>query len=157
MFAGVTNNEHNDCILIERGGHAQRRGEISSCGSAAENSLHPPQHARQLKRFTISDVDYFIDVLDVNVRWHDLLSDSLDEIRSRLYDLSGLFVILENRAVRIGADDADARILFFQITTSARDRAASAEPGDEVSDLAFSLSPQLRSRGAVVRFRVCGI
>src|SRR6185369_1704143 len=157
VFASITNNEHNDCILVERGCNAQRGGEIGAGRSAAENSLHSSQHTRQLKRFTIGDVDYFIYVLDMNVRWHDLLSDPLDKIRSSFYDLSGLFVILEDRAVRISADDANTRIFFFEKSTSARNRAAGAETGDEVRDLAFSLSPQFRTGSAVMRFRVCGI
>src|SRR5689334_5944303 len=114
MFAGVTDNEHNESILIERGGYAQRGGEIGPRGSAAKNSLQAPQHARQLKRFTISHVDHFVDVLDVHVRWDDLLPDSLDEIRSGFNDLSGLFVSLEDRAVGIRADDANARILLLK-------------------------------------------
>src|SRR6185503_17811408 len=154
MFASVTNNEHNDCILIERGGNTQCRGEIGSGGSAAENSLHASQHARHIKRFTIGDVDHFIDVLDVNVRWHDFLPDPLDEVRSGFYNLSGLLVSLEDRAVGISADDANARIFFFEIATGARNRAAGAETGDEVCDLSFSLSPQLRTSGAVMCFRV---
>src|SRR4029079_2231059 len=152
MFASITNNEHNNCILIERGGNAQRRGQIRPRRSAAENPLRPPQHTRHFKRFTIGDVDYFVDVLDVNVRWHDFLPDSLDEIRRRLNYFSSLFVSLENRAIGIGADDANTRILFFEIATSARDRAAGAETRDEVCDLTFSLAPQLRTSGAVVRF-----
>src|ERR1051325_11118643 len=127
MFARVADDEDDDRFFVERRSHAQRRTEISAGGTAAENSFQASQHARHLKRFTIRDVDHFVDVLDVNVWWDDLLADAFDEIRSRFDDLSGLFVRLEDRTVRIGADDANARILFFEKTAGAGNRAASAE------------------------------
>src|ERR1041384_2837134 len=105
MLAGVTNNKNYNRVLVQRACHTQRGGEIGAGGSTAEDPLQPAQHPRQLKRFTIGNVDYFIDILYMNVRRHDLLTDSLDEIRSRFNNLSCLFVSLENRSVRIGADD----------------------------------------------------
>src|ERR1043166_5248720 len=91
----------------------------------------------------------------MNVRWHDFLADPFDEIRSRLNDFSGLFISFENRAVRIGSDDANPRILFLEKATGAGDRAARAETGDEVRYPAFSLAPQLGTGSAIMRCWIC--
>src|ERR1043165_9242883 len=104
MLARVADDENYDRVLVEGAGDTQSGREISPGRSTAEDSLHSSQQPRQLERFTISNVDYLINVLDVNVNRHDLLADSLYEIRSRLHDFSRLFVGLENRSVRIGAD-----------------------------------------------------
>src|SRR6185436_13559419 len=110
MLTGVANDKDDDRVLIESTRDTQCGSEIRASGSTAEDSLHTAQQPRQLKRFAIGYVDHLVNVLDVNVGWHNLLTDSLDEIRSRFDDLSGLFVSLENRTVRIGADDSDTRI-----------------------------------------------
>src|SRR5215216_135146 len=157
MFARIADDENYNGVLVEGAGYTQSGREISAGRSAAEDSLHSSQQPRQIKRFAIGNVDYFVNVLDVNVRRHDLLPDSLDEIRSRFDNLSGLFVSLENRAVRIGADDSDRRVLLLQETAGAGDRAAGAEPCHEMSDLPFSLTPQLRTGSAVMSFGICAV
>src|SRR5678816_2410490 len=143
MLAGIADYENDDRILIKTTRHTQSRSEICASRSAAEDSFHSTEHARQFERFTISDVNHFVDILDVYVCRNDLLSDSLDEVRRRLDDLSGLFISFENRSVRICADNLDARVFLFQIATGARNRATGSESGHEVRDLAFSLSPKL--------------
>src|SRR6185369_4798608 len=124
VLPGIADDEDDDRVFVERRSDAQRRGEIRARRATAKNSFQASQHARQLKRLTIRYIDHFIDVLDVNIRRHDLLTDTFDEIGRRFDNLSGLFVSLEDRAVRIGADDANTRILFFEKTTGARDRSA---------------------------------
>src|SRR5215213_4077202 len=113
MLASVANNKNYNCIFIEIARDTQSRSEIGTSRSTAKDPFHSPKHARQLERFTIRDVDHFIDILDVYIRGHDLLADSLDEVWSRLHDLSSFFIGLENRAVRICADDPDGGILLF--------------------------------------------
>src|SRR5262245_1307531 len=105
MLAGIANNENNDRILIKISRYSQSRSEICSGRTAAEDSFYSPELARHLKRITIRDVNHFVDVLDVHIRRNNFLADSLDEIRRRFNDLPCLFISLENRAVRIGADD----------------------------------------------------
>src|ERR1043165_1647925 len=157
MLAGIANDENNDRILIKIVRHSQSSGEICPRRTAAKDSFHSPEHAQHLKRFTIRDVDHFVDVLDVHVRRNDFLSDSLDEVRSRFNNLSGLFKGLENRAVRICADDPDARVSLFQKATRAGNRAAGAESRYEVCNLTFSLSPELRASRSIMCFRVCRV
>src|ERR1700741_4030510 len=113
MLAGVANNKDDNRVFVETTRDTQCGSEICASGSAAEDSLRTSQHARHLKRFAIGYVDYFVNVLDVNVGWNNLLTNSFNEVRSRLNNFSGLFVGLENRAVRIGADDSDVRIFLF--------------------------------------------
>src|ERR1051325_4095397 len=96
MLAGIANDENNDRILIKIVRHSQSSGEICPRRTTAKDPFHSPEHPRHLKRFTIRDVDHFVDVLDVHVRRNDFLSDSLDEIRSSLNDLPSLFIRLKN-------------------------------------------------------------
>src|ERR1044072_4448934 len=145
VLTRVANNKDDNRVLIETTRDTECGGEIRAGGSAAEDSFRASQQARHLERFAIGYVDNLVNVLDVNVRWHNLLTDTFNEIRSCFNNLSGFFESLENRTIRIGADDSDVRILLFQKTTSSRDRAAGAESGDEVRNLAFSLSPEFRS------------
>src|SRR5690349_7360357 len=157
MLASVANNEDDDRTLVKIVRHAQSSSEICASRTAAKNSFQAPKHPRHLKRFTVRDVDHFVDVLDVHVRRNNLLTDALDEIRSSLNYLPGLFISLEDRAIRIGADDPDARVLLFQIATGTGDRAARSESRYEVCDLSFSLSPQLRTGRAIMRLRICRV
>src|ERR1044072_8242934 len=96
MLACIADNENDDCILIKTARHAQSRSKIGSSRAAAEYSFHSTKHARHLKRFAISHVNHFVDILDMNVCRNNLLPDSLDEVRRRLVNLSGLFVGFEN-------------------------------------------------------------
>src|ERR1044071_852116 len=113
MFARVTNNENYDGILVEIFRDTQRGRQVSARRSAAENSLHSPEEARQFKRLAIGHVYHFVDVLDVHIRRNNFLTDTFDEVWSRLDDFSCFLVCLENRTVWIGADDPDCRILLF--------------------------------------------
>src|ERR1700741_714648 len=101
VFTGVANNKNDDCILIQVGCHTECSCEIRPRGTAAKDSLHASQKTRHLKRLSIRDVNHFVDVLDLNVRRHYLLTDSFDEVRSRLHNLSRLLISLENGAIGI--------------------------------------------------------
>src|SRR6185295_1254987 len=103
MLTGVANNKDDNRVLVEITRDTECGSEIRASGSTAEDSLHASQQARQFKRFAIGYVDHLVNVLDVNIGWHNLLTDSFDEVRSRFHNLSGLFVSLENRTVGIGA------------------------------------------------------
>src|SRR6185369_15177183 len=157
MLAGIANNEDYDCILVQISRDTQCRSEICAGRAAAKDSLQSPKLAGQFERFSIGDINHFVDVLDVYVRWNNLLADALDKVRSRLNNLSGLFVGLENRAVRICADNPDARVFLFQKPSGAGNRATRSESRDEVRNLPFSLPPKLRTGRSVMCFRICSI
>src|ERR1700752_801356 len=113
VLAGVADNKDYNCVLIKITRHAQRRSKICACGPTAEDSFHASEQTRHLKRLPIRNVNNLVDVFDVNVRWNDLLTNSLDEVRSGFNDLSRLFVSLKDRSIRIGADDFDTPIFLF--------------------------------------------
>src|SRR3990172_1844120 len=60
----------------------------------------------------------------------------------------------EDAALRVGADDAQVRVLRAQVMDRPADRAAGADAGHEVGDAALGLAPDLRSGGQLVRPRV---
>src|SRR5690606_23441511 len=63
-----------------------------------------------------------------------------------------------DRAFRVGADDLHPAVGdLFQVAAGAGDRAAGADPRDEVGDAAFGLLPDLRPGAVVVRLRVVGV
>src|SRR5215207_8493836 len=134
MLACVTNDENYDRILIQSICYTQRCREVRPGRAAAKDSFQSSQQPRHLKRFAVRHVDNFVYILDVHIRRHDLLTNSLDQVWSCFNNLSRFFVRLENRAIRIGADNTDMRIFLFQKSSRARDRAACSEAGDEMSD-----------------------
>ena len=77
----------------------------------------------------------------------EVLADALDLVGVQL--IGGV-----DRSLRIGADHVNVRILFLEIAADAGDRAAGADTGHEVGDLAAGLLPDLRAGGLVVGLRV---
>ncbi len=140
--------------LVERARDLERGGEVRPRRAAAEDSLLAAELARQLERLAVGDVDDLVHVPDVDVGGDDLLPDALDEIGRRLVRPPRLLVGLEDRAVRVCADDADVRVLLLEEAPRPRDGAARAETGDEVRDVPLGLLPKLRAGRAVVRLRV---
>src|SRR5690606_12932480 len=60
-----------------------------------------------------------------------------------------------DRALRVGADHPyPAARDLLEVAAGARDRAAGADPGDEVRDPALGLRPDLRAGRLVVRLRI---
>jgi len=113
VLTGVTDNKDDDRVLIKITRDTECGSEICASGSTAEYSLNASQQPRQLKRFAIRYVNHLVNVLNVNVGWNNLLTDSFNEVRSRFNNLSRLFISLEDRTVWIGADDSDGRIFLF--------------------------------------------
>src|ERR1051325_9899670 len=113
VLSCITNYKDNDCILIQsfRNFHCSR--EIRTGGAATEYPFHSTKAPRHFKRISIGKIDDFINILDVNVRWDNLLTNSFDQIRSCLDEFSGLLVGLKNRSIRIRTDDSYAWILLF--------------------------------------------
>src|SRR4029077_19851238 len=84
----------------------------------------------------------------------EIFADALYNVGSRLGDFSGFVKVVVQRAFRIHADDFDVGILFFQKFTDAADGAAGTHAADKMSDFAFSIFPNLRAGGLVVRFGI---
>src|SRR5215831_6986035 len=154
VLASVANDKYYDGVLIEIARHAQSGSAVGAGGAAAKDSLDAAQLTARFKRITVSDIDYFVDVLHVRITRQHFLADSFNQIGRRLRDLAGFFVGFVNRPNRISADNFDVRILLFEKLARAGDGSTGANPGNEVRDLAFSLLPKLRAGGAVVGFRV---
>src|SRR5829696_2327013 len=154
VLAGVADDEDDDARLVQPARHLEGRGEVRPRRAAAEDALLAPELARHLERLAVGDVDDLVHVAHVHVGRDDLLPDAFDEVGRRLVRAAGLLVRLEDRAVRVRADDPDVRALLLQEPPRARDGAARAEPRDEVRDAPLGLLPQLRPRGAVVRLGV---
>ena len=77
----------------------------------------------------------------------EVLADALDEVRpSRAAG--------EHRALGVGGDDLDRRVLRLQVAGDAGDRAARARAGDEVGDPPGRLAPDLGPGGLLVGQRV---
>jgi hypothetical protein len=88
----------------------------------------------------------------VNVGWHNLLANPFDKIRSCFDKFAGLFVCLEDRTVWISADDLDMKDSFLLRIDQFRRSFLPCQAGDEVSNLAVSLFPNLWTGCAIVRF-----
>ena len=80
-------------------------------------------------------------------RREEVLADALDEVRPA--GAAG-----EHRALGVGGDDPDRRVLRLEVAGDAGDRAARAGAGDEVGDPPGGLRPQLGPGGLLVGQRV---
>ena len=90
----------------------------------------------------VAHFDHAIDERRVEGRRPEVFSDTLDEVRPPRP--AGV-----HRTRRVGADDLDVRVLRLQVARDSGDRAAGADAGDEVGDLAVGLPPDLRARSSV--------
>ena len=157
VLARVADDEDDDAALVCVARDLQSRREVRPRRAAAEDSFFASELARHLERVAVCDVDDLVNVAHVHVDGDDLLPDAFDEIWGRLVRAARLLVCLEDRAVRVCADDSDARILLFEEACRPRNRAARAEARDEVRDAPFGLLPEFRARRTVVCFGVVGV
>ena len=113
MLAGIADDEHDNGIFIQIARYSQRRRQIRSARASTKNAFGPTQLPGHFKGFPIRNVDYFIHIFHVRVGRHNFLPDTFDEIGRSFNNLSRIFVGLKNRAIRIGANHSDVRILLF--------------------------------------------
>src|SRR6266542_5646705 len=154
VFARVADDENNHRVLIQIARYPQSSSAIGAGRPAAKNPFYSSELSREIKRLAIGDVHHFVDILYLRIARQNFLADALNQVRSRFGNLSRLFVSLVNRADGIGADHSDIRISFFKKSSGAGNRAAGANARYKVSELPFSLLPQFRPRGAIVRFGI---
>ena len=79
-----------------------------------------------------------------------VLADPLDQVR--VHGAAGV-----DRALRVGSDDEQVRLLLLQVAADAGDRAAGADGDHDRVELAAGLLPDLRAGRAVVRLRVARV
>src|SRR6187402_2905236 len=98
-----------------------------------------------------------IDYREVHILRLLVLADTLDLVRLRLRPLSGTKHFREYGSLRICADDANAGILFLQISGDSRNCSSGSHSNDHVGHLAFSLFPDLWTRRSIVSECVCRV
>src|SRR5688572_14089869 len=113
MFACIADDEYNYGILVCLFCDFQRRREIRARRTTAKNALTPGKVPSQLERLPIGDIYDLIDDLHIGISDRQALPDALDEVRRGFRDVPRLFVCLEDRAIRIGANDADLWVFLF--------------------------------------------
>src|SRR3990172_11663539 len=93
----------------------------------------------------------------VNGLYKVVLSNSLYLIHVWFYELPGFEIIIKNRAFGINCNYFNLTIHFLEIFSSPAHCAASAYPGNKVTDVSPCLFPYLRSGGVIVRIDIPGI
>ena len=79
----------------------------------------------------------------------EVLADALDQVGADVLGAAGV-----DRALGVGADDDEVGVALAQVAGGAGDRAAGADAGDQVGDLARGLLPDLGAGRLVVGLRV---
>src|ERR1044072_5458711 len=113
VLSGITNYKDDDCILVQSFSNFHCRRQIRAGGAATEYPFYSSKAPRHFKRISIGNIDHFVNILDMNIRRDNLLTNSFDQIRSCLDEFSRLLVGLENRSIRIGTYDSYVWILLF--------------------------------------------
>ena len=84
-----------------------------------------------------------------NVCGPEVLADALDQVRADVLGAAGV-----DRPLGVGADHHEVRVALAQVAGGAGDRAAGADAGDQMRDLAGGLLPDLGPGRLVVGLRV---
>src|SRR5829696_3741432 len=124
VLARVADDENHHTAFVEVLRNLQRRRKIRPGRSSAEDSFTSGKLTRELERFAIGDVYDLVDDLHIGVSDRQRLTDSFDKVGRRFRNVSGIFVAFEYRTVRVGADDLDLWIFFFQIAAGPGDGSA---------------------------------
>src|SRR5215208_6628215 len=112
-LARIGDDEYDQVVFAEAARQLQGRAEVRARRAAAEDALFAAEPARELKRIPVRDVDNLVDVFHVDVFRDDLLAYAFYEVRRGLHQLARLFISLKDRAVWVGANDADLWILLL--------------------------------------------
>ncbi len=131
--------------------HFQRGGNATAAGAARENSFLFREAPGPDETFFVIHLVDVVQNFHVHRAGEKIFADAFDHVRDRFADLAGFEEFVVKRADGIDADDFDVGIFFFQVFPHAGDGAAGAHAANEMRDLAFSVFPNFRARGAVVR------
>src|ERR1043166_5044097 len=113
MFTRVADDKDNASRLVRVFCDLQCGRKIRACRAAAKYAFTARQLPREIERFAVGDVDYLVDPAHIRVADGQGLADAFDKIRRGFWNAARLFVGLEDRSVRVGADDLDLRVLLF--------------------------------------------
>src|SRR5207237_10873615 len=130
----------DDGALLELGGDGERGVEGEARRAADEDALLAGEPPCGDERLAVVHLHHPVDDGHVHGRGHEVLTDSLDDVRG---DLSGV-----DRPHRVGADDLEGGALLFEVAPDPRDGAAGSDAGDEVADASTGLLPYLWGGGA---------
>src|SRR4029077_5874998 len=100
---------------------SQKSGHGRSGGPADEQPLLPDEPPGVGERLPVVDLDELVDVLEVDGLRDDVLSDPLDEVRSRAGELVRPEVRTEDRPFRGARDDPDRRPVLLEVSTDPAD------------------------------------
>ncbi len=141
-------------LLLEPAREAQRRLDRHAARPADEQPLLAREAARHRERVRVGDRDDLVRDGRVVRGGPEVLAHALDEVGAPV-------AARVDGARRVGSDDAHAPAVrlravrrdLLEVPAGARDRAAGADPGDEVRHAAVGVGPDLGARGLVVRRR----
>ncbi len=104
----------------------------------------------------VGDLLKLVNEVEVDVGRQDVLANALGDVRVDLLlvELSGLVVLLEDRAIGVHPPDLDVRILFFQVFRRSTDGSSRPYTRAKMGDHPAGLLPNLRAGGLVVRLAV---
>ena len=141
--SAVREDHEHRLVRRQLGGERQRGLHRHAAGAADQDALGARDRARAEERVAVGDLDPAVDDRGVERLGPEVLADALDQVR---VDIARV-----DRALGIGADDLDRRVLLLQVAPDARDRAAGADADDEVIEVVADLAPDLgagRARSA---------
>ena len=126
----------------------ERRPQRRAAGDPAQHALAAGGEARGLDRVLVVDGDDLVEQVAVQHRRDEARADALDLVRA------GAPAGEHRRGRGLDGDHLDVLVALLQERAGAGDRAAGADAGDEVVDLAVQRLPQLRAGRPVVDVRV---
>ena len=149
-LAGVREQHDDEVLGGERPRHFERHPHRHPGRSADEDGLLAREAPREVEPGAVGAGDDLVDDREVGRAGDEILPHAFDLVGVRLGDLAGFVVGLEDRAHRVGADDAHLGIALLQAARDPADRPAGSQPGDEVRQLARGLLPDLGPGALVV-------
>src|SRR3990167_594394 len=91
-----------------------------------------------------------VNKVKINSLYEIVFSNSLYLIHVWFYELTGLKIIIKNRAFRVHCNYLYFRVLFLEIFTGPAHCAASANSGNKVTDVSPCLFPNPRTSGVIM-------
>ena len=148
--AGVGAENHDHVFGLAALSVLKCRGQRSSARAAKQNAVLARDASGSDERLGVADSNPFIHNLCVQRAGNKVFSNPFHFPRSGRS-------AAQDRAFDVGADHANVRILFLQVSANTADGPAGAGGGDEGRDLAGGLLPDLGSGLLVVRLRILQI
>ncbi len=143
--ARVGVEHHDDVVGPGPLRHLDRGGDGHAAGSTDQDALDLADATGGEEALLVADRDHLVVELGLPRGREEVLADTLDQV-------GPAGAAREHRALRVGGDDLDRRVLLLEVARRAGERAARAGAGDEVGDAPGRLAPQLGS-GRLARGR----